>query len=122
MSGSKYLADTNAFIYLLQRHPGVQSLLKAEWLFSFITEIELLGKPGITPSEAKLVRSMLMVNTKVSLSEAISEQAIMLKQRFNVKTPDAIIGGTALSLNLPLITADTGFLKIKLLDIILIEL
>lgn len=56
MSGNKYLADTNAYIYLLQKHPGLHSLLQGEWLYSFITEIELLGKPGIKPGEIILVK------------------------------------------------------------------
>ena len=51
MIGGKYLADTNAFIYLLQKHPRIQSLLEADWSYSFITEIELLGKPGMSPFE-----------------------------------------------------------------------
>ena len=122
MNPTKYLADTNAFIYLLQKHPGIQPLLQAEWVYSFITEIELLGKPGIKPMEVKLVRNMLLTSRKVGYDESINERTILLKQEFNTKTPDAIIAGTALALGLPLLTADTGFLKIKSLDIILIEL
>lgn len=40
----KYLADTSAFIYLLNKHPAIKPLLDAEWGYSFITRIELLGK------------------------------------------------------------------------------
>lgn len=122
MSGSKYLADTNAYIYLLQRHPALANLLDAQWMFSFITEIELLGKPGITPNEEKLVREMLSFSIKVPYSDGINERAIRLKQQIKLKTPDAIIAGTALSLNIPLITADKGYVRIKALDIVLIEL
>lgn len=122
MSGRKYLADTNAYIYLLQKHPGLYSLLQGEWLYSFITEIELLGKPGIKAGEVKLVRNMLSASTKILHTEAIDEQAILLKQRYNIKTPDAIIAGSALHLNIPLLTADIGFVRIKALDIVLIEL
>lgn len=95
MSGVKYLADTNAFIYLLQKHPRLQSLLEAEWVYSFISEIELLGKPGIAPAEIKLVKSMLSLCTKVFHTDSIDEKAILLKQRYKLKTPDAIIAGTA---------------------------
>jgi len=41
MSGHKYLADTNAYIFLLDKHPALKPLLNGEWYFSFITEIEL---------------------------------------------------------------------------------
>ncbi len=54
MSGHKYLADTNTLIFLLEKHPSLQTLLDSDWYFSFITEIELLGKPGITTREIKI--------------------------------------------------------------------
>ena len=122
MSGSRYLADTNAFIYLLQKHPRIQSLLEAAWSYSFVTEIELLGKPGISPFEIQLIKDLLKINSKVLHSDSIDERAILLKRQYNLKTPDAIIAGTAQHLDIPLLTADAGFLKIKKLDIILIEL
>lgn len=122
MSGGRYLADTNAFIYLLRKHPRIKPLLEAEWRYSFITEIELLGKPGISQSEIELVKRLLKINTKVLHSEIINECAILLKRQYNLKTPDAIIAGTAQHLKLPLLTADSDFLKVKTLDIILIEL
>lgn len=40
MSGLRYLADTNAFIFLLDKHPALKNLLESDWYFSFITEIE----------------------------------------------------------------------------------
>jgi predicted nucleic acid-binding protein len=35
MSGHKYLADTNTFIFLLDKHPALKSLLDSEWSYSF---------------------------------------------------------------------------------------
>ena len=55
-------------------------------------------------------------------SDAINELAIELKQDYHLKIPDAIIAATALYSDIPLITADKDFTKIKELDIILIEL
>ena len=43
-------------------------------------------------------------------------------QKFVVKLPDAIIAATALYLDLPLLTADTGFQKIQDLKLILLEI
>jgi hypothetical protein len=105
----------------LQKHPRIQPLLEAEWLYSFITEIELLGKPRISHSEIKLVNDLLAFNTKVLHNDTIDKLAIALKQQYNLKIPDAIIAGTSQYLEVPLLTADMGFLKIKTLDIILIE-
>lgn len=38
-----------------------------------------------------------------------------------VKLPDAIIAASAIYLDIPLLTVDTGFTKIKDLDLVLIE-
>lgn len=64
MIGSKFLIDTNAFIYLLNRHPALEPLLEKDWFFSFITEIELLGKPEITQSEIQTIKGILAVCLK----------------------------------------------------------
>ena len=100
MSGDKYLADTNAFIYLLQKHPALRPLIQADWMYSFITEIELLGKPGIKSSETKIVRNVLATASKAIHSHAINEVAIDLKQQQILKTPDAIIAATAIGFQL----------------------
>jgi hypothetical protein len=59
MNGNRFLADTNTFIYLLDKHPSLQPLLESEWVYSFITEIELLGKPGITSQEVKKINGIV---------------------------------------------------------------
>ena len=51
MSGISYLADTNAFIYLLEGQDLVLQLAQFDWAFLYITEIELLSKRGITAQE-----------------------------------------------------------------------
>ena len=122
MSGIKLLADTNAFIYLLNGHPSLEPLLESTWLFSFITEIELLGKPDITASEIKKVKSLLAACIKVPYTEAINEKAIMLKQRQKLKIPDAIIAATAIHQGIPLLTFDKDFTKIEEVDLVLPEL
>jgi predicted nucleic acid-binding protein len=113
MSGNRYLADTNAFIYLLQRRPFILQLLQYEWSYTFITEIELLGKPRIKSTETKVIRQMLGASMKLAHTDAINEKAIALKQRYALKTPDAIIAASALHHELPLLTADTDFSKSK---------
>lgn len=121
MSGNKHLADTNAFIYLLQKNPSISSLLENEWSYSFITEIELLGKPKIGQEELKVVRQLLSTAAKLTHNDVINGIAISLKQKHAIKTPDAIIAGTAIHYEVPLLTADLGFTKIKDLNVILIE-
>jgi predicted nucleic acid-binding protein len=122
MSGIRLLADTNAFIYLLNGHPALQPLLESAWLYSFITEIELLGKPEITAAEVKKVKSLLTACVKVQHIETINEIAIALKQRHKLKIPDAIIAATAIQQGIPLLTFDKDFTKIDELDLVLLEL
>ncbi|MFM8849141.1 MAG: type II toxin-antitoxin system VapC family toxin [Cytophagales bacterium] len=122
MNGKQYLADTNAFIYLLQKRPAVMPLLNAEWAFSFITEIELLGKTRIQKNELEKLKQLLVVAKLASHTNEITRRAIELKQRYLIKTPDAIIAATAWQYDLPLITADVGFVKIKELNLFLIDI
>ena len=121
MNGNRFLADTNTLIYLLDKHPALQPLLESEWLFSFITEIELLGKPGITSSEVKQVRSLLSACIKVPHTEAINLTAIVLKQSYKIKIPDAIIASTAIEQKVPLLTFDKGFARIREVDLVLLD-
>ena len=122
MSGLNYLADTNTFIFLFDKHPALKNLLESEWHFSFITEIELLGKPGISIPEIKNIQSLLNTCVKVAHVEEINKLTISIKQKYKIKLPDAIIAATAIYYKLPLLTFDKGFMQIKSLDLILLEL
>jgi hypothetical protein len=121
MNGHKYLADTSAFIFLLDRHPALQSLIESEWHYSFVTEIELKGKLGITTKELGIVNELLNACQKIPYSDAIIELTIILRQKHKIKTPDAIIAASALTCNLPLLTFDKDFTAIKSLDLALLE-
>ena len=56
------------------------------------------------------------VDTNVLIYTAIS-----LKQKYSIKTPDAIIAATAKSFNLPLFTFDKDFKKIDDVEIVLLD-
>ena len=122
MSGNKYLADTNAFILLLSKHPSLESLQGTEWMYSFVTEIELLSKPDLSLREEKAVQNLLAVARKVPHLEAMDGLAIEIRKKFRLKIPDAIIAATSVLMDMPLITADTDFLKVSSLDIVFIDL
>jgi hypothetical protein len=121
MSGNRFLADTNTFIYLLNKHPVLEPLLESEWFFSFITEIELLGKPGITPKEIKEVKGVLEVCNKIVHVEPINQITVQLKQQYKIKLPDALIAATAIYQRVPLLTFDKGFIKIRSIDVVFLE-
>jgi predicted nucleic acid-binding protein len=121
MNGIKYLADTNCFIYLLDENPIILPFTGDSWAFSYITEIELLSKKGITKNEDMLIREMLSSCYKINHSQAISELVITLKRNNNIKLPDAIIAASAQFLQLPVITADKGFAHLTNIDCIILD-
>jgi predicted nucleic acid-binding protein len=45
-----------------------------------------------------------------------------LRKNYTLRLPDAIVAASALSFEVPLVTADKVFSKVKELDLILIEL
>jgi predicted nucleic acid-binding protein len=122
MNGNRFLADTNTLIYLLDQHPSLQPVLESEWVYSFITEIELLGKPGITPEEIKEINSLLSICIKSPHTESINKPAISLKQLYSIKVPDALIAATAIEQKIPLLTFDKDFIRVKEVDLVLLEL
>ena len=67
------------------------------------------------------IRNLLNDCEIIDMNKTIKEIAISLKQKYSIKTPDAIIAATAKSFNLPLITADRDFEKIKEVDIVLLD-
>ncbi|MBK6628735.1 MAG: PIN domain-containing protein [Flavobacteriales bacterium] len=46
------------------------------------------------------------------MSSSIKDQCIRLRSEYRMKLADALIGATAISLGLPLITADKGFKRL----------
>ena len=122
MIGSSFLADTNIFIYLLNKESIIEQFLESEWYYSFITRIELLSKQGITEKEIETVNGVLTACTYLAHSEPIDELTINLKRKYKIKLPDAIIAATALHLQLPLLTVDKGFTKVNEIDVVLLYL
>ncbi|HVX00013.1 MAG TPA: type II toxin-antitoxin system VapC family toxin [Candidatus Babeliaceae bacterium] len=117
-----YFADTNAFLYLLEQKPFILPFTATPWHFSVITEVELLGWHKISRKDVSTIRGALSFCVRHPLTDVILEQAISLKQTQKLKTTDALIAATAITLQIPILTADKEFAKIKGLDIILIEL
>jgi len=122
MNATDILIDTNIVIYTMEAHPAVKGLALCLPAISVISEIELLGKKGISTQEVANVRALLEGFPVIFVSNEIKEEAIWLKQKYSIKTPDAIIAATAKSLGLTFITADKGFAKIEEIDAIIIDL
>ncbi|WP_116116502.1 PIN domain-containing protein [Algoriphagus antarcticus] len=52
----------------------------------------------------------------------MNDLTIHLKRNYNIKLPDAIIASTSLLYEIPRVTADKGFAKIKELELVLLEI
>lgn len=117
MNGIKYLADTNAIIYLLAGNVCMKPYLHERLAVSVITFMELLSFPGLIAEEEKSIRKFLSLCEILQIDEQVREETIRIRKAHKVKLPDAIIGATAVTKDLTLITADTGFLRIEDLQV-----
>ena len=122
MSGNRLFVDTNILIYLLQGEAEIQEMLHGKVvMMSFITEMELLSFPKITAREQKLIRDLINDCQVVELNEDIKLQAVALRKKHKLKLPDAIVAASSEYFNVPLLTADQDFSKIKEIDLIRYE-
>ena len=122
MNGVELVVDTNVLINLAEGKPGLDQYLNGNRLYvSSITEIELLGWYKITKEQAAFFTLLLSDCKIVGLKSEVKKLAIDLKQKQKVRLPDAIIAATSLYLDLPLVTYDSGFEKIKNENLILLS-
>ena len=113
--GQGYLMDTNVVIdYIGQRLPdsGEKFIDNLPPRISVISRIELIGWFGVSP---KQLTNLLLFTANASiylLEENIILKAIELRQKYRIKTPDAIIAATALVHNCTLITNNIADFKV----------
>jgi hypothetical protein len=121
-----YLLDTNAIIYYLQGQPELDTVFEhirsgaASPMVSMITKIELLGYPRMTRNEEAKIRLLLQRFTVTGLSDEVADQAITLKRKYRLRTPDSIIAATAIVHDAVLVSRDDAHLgkvtEIRLLN------
>lgn len=114
MPGERVVADTSALIHLLEGKAVAVDLLHSSEVFvSFVTEIELLSSKKATKAQLDRTRSLLEDCTVLDPNKRIKELTIELRRRHGLKVPDCLIAATAIYLDLPLITSDRGFDRLK---------
>ncbi len=112
------VVDTNILLYLLNKDDKIESILNRRPVFiSYITEIELLSYHNLTISELKRVEELIDLCTVIEMNHDIKHKVIELRRKYNIKINDAVIAATSLFMGIPLLTADSGFIKIKELDL-----
>lgn len=114
MTDERLLADTNALIHQLSGDARIGTLLKGKKVhISFVTQIELLSWSGYTVQERSVVAGQINEFVILDASEAIKMLAIDLRIRHKLKLADALIAATAIHLNIPLVTQDQHFNRVK---------
>lgn len=122
MNGNNIFIDTNTAIYLLDGDTLLAEILHQKRLYlSFITQLELLGYPGITDKEVRQIESMLENCVVIDVNNIIKSEAIRLRRAYSLKLPDCIVAATAISMDLPIITSDKGFKKVEELNLMFYE-
>ena len=112
MSGtdSRYLLDTNIFIYYFNGDPVVQPIVEdvlagnISGFYCPVSWIELLCYPALTEEEAEQIRAFLRSLTCVALAESILDQAAQIRRDYRTALPDALIAACALAMTSTLVT------------------
>ena len=117
MSGTSLFLDTNIVLYLLAGDKTLAEMLNDKSIYvSFITEMELLSYKQLNTVEETRINSFLKDALIVDMSSPIKRKAVAIRKSTGMKLPDSIIAASSIHLGIPLLTADSGFSKVKSLD------
>jgi len=118
------ILDTNILIAYLNGEVKIVNTI-SDWkcsgrvlFISAISKAETLGLPKISPKELDKIQIFLNNFLSIPFDDSIAESTALIRRKYRLKLPDAAIAGTALTRNLPLVTRDRQFRKIKEITII----
>ncbi len=104
------LVDSNIIIYAAQ--PGNEGLRQFiadhGTACSVISRVEVLGYHKLSSAEDQLLRQFFSALLILPVSDTTIERAIMLRRQRKRSLADALIAGTALVHQLPLVTHNTA--------------
>lgn len=122
--GLTYLYDTNIFIDYFSGKTRIDEIFKAgfmnenDLIISQINKIELLSHPNITREEEDLFEIFINNFRIIPVNSEIEKLTIILRRKYKIKLPDAIIAATAITENAILVSRDLkDFSRIKELNI-----
>jgi predicted nucleic acid-binding protein len=117
------LVDTNIVIYSIAGLKKIEPYINEyDFAVSEITIIELLGVKEIDDFTLQKRKEFIDLCPIYTFNTYLREIVIRLKQQYILKIPDAIIAASALFYDIPFLTADKEFKKIKELEAIIFEL
>ena len=104
------LIDSNIAIYASQqRHNALRSFIESipSRSASIVTYVEAFGYHRLAESERTFLDVFFRDTEILSLTDAIAQQAVALRQQRRMGLGDAIIAATAMTHNLALVTRNT---------------
>lgn len=120
MNGNKIILDTNIILYLLAGDKTIAAFLQGKQAYvSVITELELIGYPDIKPKEQQQIKAFLEECSIIDMNDGIKNIYASLRKIYRLKLGDAVIAATAISLDMPFISADKQFEQITDLQLTL---
>ncbi len=126
MSG-KFLLDTNVIIYYFNGildDENIHTILKDSFNISIITKIEFLSWHKFENDKELNKQAIEFISNAniYNLDENIADVTIEIRQKYNTKTPDAIIGATAIVNDFDIVTNNIDDFKKLDLEIITVNL
>ena len=112
MNGTeKYLIDTNILIYFFdgklngEQRKNVIKIFEQSFNISVISKIEFLGfKDFMDSTKYNNAKEFIGLANVIPLSDNLIDTIIQIKQHWNLKLGDAIIGASAIENNLTVVT------------------
>lgn len=119
----KFLFDTNVIITFLNddKIRPSDKHLKVDFLISVITELELLSSSNLTKSEENTINNLLKDTVIIEIKKKVKAKTIVLRRKYGLKLPDAIIAASALVYKIPLVSDDKVFKRIKEIKLLTIK-
>ena len=111
--GNKYLLDTNILIYyadgLLKNWSLAETIFKDSFTISIISKIEFLGWAGFrgNADQYKNARDFVSNAFVFYLDDEVAEETIIIRQKYKIKMPDAVIAATARINGMILVTGNS---------------
>ena len=118
------ILDTNILIAYFNGESNVVRTI-SNWkqtgrvlVISSISIAETLALPTLSPDDADKIRAFLKNFLSIPFDDAVAEAAAVIKRTYQFGLPDAAIAATALTRNLPLVTRDRRFRKVREITVI----
>ncbi|HHH19956.1 MAG TPA: type II toxin-antitoxin system VapC family toxin [Campylobacterales bacterium] len=123
----KFLIDTNVIIYYFNgivEDNRIDTILKESFNISIITKIEFLSWHKLRTDEMLKSQALAFIShaTVYELTDEIADRVIEIRQKYKIKTPDAIIGATALVHGFDIVTNNVNDFHRLDLDIVTVNL